>query len=456
MDQRRTWRMACVISIGSLLVAAPVLGLEWGKGPMPSPQMAAFWTQVHAQDDEDFDAAALDDPELSADDNGGADAEAGAEDAESWDESTDESAALDESSDSGDAASPQSEDPATQAEKPATQPEPTAPSTFERARQHLEDCVIEPQPQPCDNCDSSNDPKEAAERAEIDRRNREREARCPQSATAWPADGSGSCSASPTSRGYCTSGRRLIADGSDLPPVCVTSTGADHADGFRAEYCAVQSPRYQQLRGLLQQAGTLDQLVAQLNGYLKLPADVSISMSECGRPNAYYHRPTRSIQLCYELVDGYFALYQGDGLRGEALNAAVDRALAFVFYQKLGSALIDVLDLPMHGNETAAVDQIASYLVAGIDGREGRAILDGARALFRLASQQTTLAAEAADAQAQRLDNLACWAYGQNPQQGADLVADGTLSAERAGQCPGEWQRMDIAWSRLLKPVLLR
>ena len=27
MDQRKTWRTACVISIGSLLVAGPVLGL---------------------------------------------------------------------------------------------------------------------------------------------------------------------------------------------------------------------------------------------------------------------------------------------------------------------------------------------------------------------------------------------------------------------------------------------
>jgi hypothetical protein len=51
----------------------------------------------------------------------------------------------------------------------------------------------------------------------------------------------------------------------------------------------------------------------------------------------------------------------------------------------------------------------------------------------------------------QRYFNIVCGAFGQNPDQFRNFIADGILPEDRAERCPGEWARIDSSWTTLLE-----
>lgn len=47
----------------------------------------------------------------------------------------------------------------------------------------------------------------------------------------------------------------------------------------------------------------------------------------------------------------------------------------------------------------------------------------------------------------------ACWFYGHDPVEHADLVTDGLLPKDRAGGCADEYRQLDRSWSKLLNLI---
>lgn len=233
------------------------------------------------------------------------------------------------------------------------------------------------------------------------------------------------------------------------PPPAAEQRRARPAPGaFRVAYPRVEDPTYALWRNDFRRARFLEQLADYLNAWVGLPRDVTLQMDACGEANAFYDEETRSVILCYELVeelDGAFAAEPDPA-------QAVDDALVFTTLHEVGHALVHVLDLPVTGREEDAVDQLAAVML--IDGGEdgGQAAVTGVQGLAGEDHELDDLALAGEHALAsQRVYSVLCLVYGSNPDGYADWVGD-VLPAERADRCPVEYERAAGSWDRLLEP----
>ena len=207
-------------------------------------------------------------------------------------------------------------------------------------------------------------------------------------------------------------------------------------------------------------AGTFSAAADALNATFALPADLEIEFKQC-EEYAYYSPSEGKLTFCYELVDllgNIFKSEAADQADAEAITDHTENALLFVFFHELGHALIDQYRLPFTGLEEDVVDQLATLIMVGDDPETSQDALDGAE--FFAAMTPDDLAVEDLafwdehSLNQQRLYNIVCWVYGQDPERYADLVGDDGLPEERAEFCPDEWAKLDQAWTTLLTPFL--
>ena len=95
-----------------------------------------------------------------------------------------------------------------------------------------------------------------------------------------------------------------------------------------------------------------------------MPSEVVLTSGSCGQANAFYDPSAQAVIICAELVrdmhQGLANLGDDPALQGLALVLQV----AFVLVHEIGHALVDVLDLPVVGQEEDAVDQLATIFLA--------------------------------------------------------------------------------------------
>ncbi len=221
---------------------------------------------------------------------------------------------------------------------------------------------------------------------------------------------------------------------------------------FSAAYGPPRSPAFAPLADYFARTRPLDQLVANLNTTVALPADLVLAIEECGTPNAFYSPAAHRISMCFELMALLAQQFRGHPQYDQLFSAT----FAFVMIHELGHALIHLSDLPVTGREEDAADQVAALaLLAG--GEAGAQQLVTAASWFAANARSAPLTASAFanehSLDAQRFYNLICWAYGENPATRAMLVAYGYLPRDRAVRCPEEFQKMKRAWDHLLAPL---
>jgi hypothetical protein len=245
------------------------------------------------------------------------------------------------------------------------------------------------------------------------------------------------------------------------PPLPVN---APDAGDFKVVYERVKNPDYRELQGVFRGTQLLEETARALNEKLALPADVTVTLRECGAADAAYEPGAHRVSICYELVDAFAGLFlsaSGKAPDAKQAGAAVAAATLFALFHETGHALIDLYQLPANGKEEETADQLATLVLLGA-GRQGAAsAIDSA----------STLLVQARDATARgrlakvpfwsghgfdeaRLADVICWAYGKDPQGLQDQIADGTLLGGRAEGCPAEYGKLARAWAEPLFPHL--
>ncbi|HWT02453.1 MAG TPA: DUF4344 domain-containing metallopeptidase [Pyrinomonadaceae bacterium] len=241
------------------------------------------------------------------------------------------------------------------------------------------------------------------------------------------------------------------------------ATAPDQGD-FKIAYSEPQNEKYAEMNAELKRGGSLEQVADELNAAIAIPEDVTIVFKECGEVNASWNPPTRTIEMCYELIEDLAQRFSTIAKDQQQLEDAVGGATTFVFFHELGHALIDILKLPSTGREEDAVDQLATYVLVDSGGDEGeRMALSGAAwwgqkydelaQSGRTAGELDQLWADEHSLNAQRMYNIICWVYGHNQQKYAGIV-NNQLPEARAVRCPSEYERLSSAWLTLLKPYL--
>lgn len=235
--------------------------------------------------------------------------------------------------------------------------------------------------------------------------------------------------------------------------------GPQGRGSFKVAYGPVKDTDFKEIQKVFRETRILEDTAQALNESFILPTDITITMNTCGEENAYYEPDKKQITLCYELIAGFTNLFLADAesdQEQEDAGEAIAGATMFTLFHELGHALIDIYDLPVTGKEEDAVDQLATVILLE-GGDEGEnAALNGATSFMSEDSEEEEKELEDIpywdehSLGEQRFYNIICWTYGKNPDAYQELVDDGTLPEDRAGQCPAEYEKMAKSWDTLL------
>ncbi|MFI6599575.1 DUF4344 domain-containing metallopeptidase [Nonomuraea sp. NPDC050536] len=195
------------------------------------------------------------------------------------------------------------------------------------------------------------------------------------------------------------------------------------------------------------------------------PVNVPIIADQCDGINALYDPETRSIVICYEMIDYLAELFRepDKGKKSKPSAKEVDKsvvgAMNGIFYHELGHGLIDLYDLPATGREEDSVDQLAALvLIQGAEDQDDYTDIISTIETWGRVSQSEDVDKQAfADEHSlslQRYYNMMCYLYGSDHNGFLQLVADGELPVSRAVRCEEEYRKMAHAWSTLLTPHL--
>jgi len=200
----------------------------------------------------------------------------------------------------------------------------------------------------------------------------------------------------------------------------------------------------------------LDALSDDLNTSFNLPSKVNLVAGSCNTPNAFYNPQSRSVILCLELFDLMRTGVQRSSTDQAVQGLALVSQVIFILYHEVGHALIDVLNLPVIGQEEDGADQLAALLlsdepVAALWAAEFWR-MGGASGSPGLMSQ--TQFADEHDLNEQRFYNLACWTYGADPVVRGYIVQNTGLPVSRAVRCQSEFDQLSSSWRSLLTPHL--
>ena len=237
---------------------------------------------------------------------------------------------------------------------------------------------------------------------------------------------------------------------------------ADEGD-FYVEYGP--SASYADAAEYLQDTYLLEDNAEWLNENYKLSDNVLIEGAECDE-YAYYSPSEKKITICYQFVDDIlndgYALYPDDADRAEGFAYNV---LDGILLHETGHALVHMHDLPITGLEEDAVDQFAAliqsrtYTDYGSDydpGYEtGRNMMLDVADWLDYKSDDPHVYWDVHSLNIQRFYNIACYAYGADPEYNRILVGGDYLHPERAKNCQYEYSQMSSSWDRLLEGYMI-
>jgi len=189
-----------------------------------------------------------------------------------------------------------------------------------------------------------------------------------------------------------------------------------------------------------------------------LPRDVPIYTGDtgpCSQPNAFYMSSKHVVFLCYPMARASYENFVAMGKSDQEASNLTRDAMTFVLLHEMGHALVGELGLGITGKEEDAVDELAALILIQ-NGKHDMAIA-GTYALVLLKQFQgkgrpTTYFGEHSVSEA-RLYDIFCLILGSDPKKfSEEILRERPELRQRAPKCPGTYEKIDKAWTGLLKP----
>ena len=189
-----------------------------------------------------------------------------------------------------------------------------------------------------------------------------------------------------------------------------------------------------------------------------LPRDVPVFTADtgpCSVPNAFYMPNKHVIFLCYPMARAAYENFIAMGKSDQEASNLTRDAMTFVMLHEMGHALIGELGLGVTGKEEDAVDELATLILIQ-NGKHDMAIA-GTYALvllhqFQGKGKPTPFFDEHSVSEA-RLYDVFCMILGSDPKKfSEEILKERPELRSRAPKCPGTYQKIDKAWTGLLKP----
>lgn len=237
-------------------------------------------------------------------------------------------------------------------------------------------------------------------------------------------------------------------------------------------YGTANTAQQEQILDAIKKSNLAERMAQVVNGSVRLHHNLNVGFTSCGYANAFFDRQKSAVVFCLEMVELIAGLAKDDNeiamkLDRNEFAKTIDGAIWGIFFHELGHAIIGVNNVPITGREEDVADQFAVfYSVYFVEPRNIPVILPTVW-LFRLMAKKSDVASANQDQlkrlmadehslDSQRIYNMACWAYGANPQRGAIAANFVGLPKERGDRCSNEWQTMDYGlrsrFKKYLKP----
>lgn len=221
------------------------------------------------------------------------------------------------------------------------------------------------------------------------------------------------------------------------------------ATGIDIAYFASARPELAPVHDAFERGRYLDHMLGVIDRELALPTTLRVVMADCGQVNAAYLNGRGTLVVCHEVVasfvDQFRARYANDPA---GLGKAVVSATVFTTLHEVGHALVELLRLPILGNEEDAADRIAAvYLLRDPDIGADRA-LAAADATGAMASIDWDVHPMGT----QRRYNIMCLALGALNDPRIAMVGEDDFNKNRLRGCPAEHERARESLDRLLAP----
>ncbi len=126
-----------------------------------------------------------------------------------------------------------------------------------------------------------------------------------------------------------------------------------------------------------------------------------------------------------------------------------------ILYHELGHALIDILDLPVFGQEEDAADVLSVLLIHQLydDGDASDIIYDAAFGFLREAEEYEPTLWGVHGPDLQRYYTMICLFYGADPDGRHDLAEELDLPEERRDTCSDEFELAEASWGPVLDEI---
>jgi len=159
---------------------------------------------------------------------------------------------------------------------------------------------------------------------------------------------------------------------------------------------------------------------------------------------------------------------QNDGKQGKPAALVLDaRQFEFVrtnlvstFYHELAHALIDIMDLPVYGQEEDAADVFSVVVIERLfDDETALNINSGGAMGFkvdaddRMGKGREWDWADEHGPDMQRYYNIACLTYGSAPEQRADFAVEMDIPEDRAEICGEEFELAKRSWDPIIEQL---
>jgi Putative metallopeptidase len=252
----------------------------------------------------------------------------------------------------------------------------------------------------------------------------------------------------------------LIAANSAHAQSQPTATQGDQPNRVLIEYVRPQNADFQDLYEALKTHGALEKIQKILSP-MRLPEPLTVKTMECGKVDAWYRREdfVPTVTICYELLKHVLDSLPKDstpeGITAD--DAKVGQVLWFTLHEA-GHAAFDVFDVPVFGHEEDAADNFATYIM--LQFAEAPRLIRGAAWAWNEYMQdykrnpvvRVRLAGFAGNhgLPQERFYNLACLAFGSNPERFADL--ERYLPDTRAQNCVHEYFVLANAFHKQMYP----
>lgn len=139
--------------------------------------------------------------------------------------------------------------------------------------------------------------------------------------------------------------------------------------------------------------------------------------------------------------------------------AEVTGSIVTDFYHEMGHALIDLMELPVLGNEEDAADILSVFLINALWEEEPaqqvmRASLATWAALSDSRGEGEPNWWDVHGPDKKRIATMACLFYGASPEDRADFAAEMEIPEDRAASCPDEYAQIDESWGGFFQELL--